>query len=42
MTMYRSSSLLLMTMYRSLGRRSNAIDTANSVVSRDDITAAQA
>jgi DNA-binding transcriptional ArsR family regulator len=29
-------------MYRSLGRWSDAINTANSVVSRDDITAAQA
>jgi hypothetical protein len=28
-------------MYRSLGKRSNAINTANSVVSRDDITAVQ-
>jgi hypothetical protein len=29
-------------MYRSLGKRSNAINTADTVVSRDDITAAQA
>jgi hypothetical protein len=29
-------------MYRLLGKRANAINTANSVVSRDDIAAARA
>jgi len=34
--------MLLVTMYHSLGRRSDVINTANSVVSRNDITAVQA